>query len=74
MEDFQDALDNIKSMKETNSHDSFMSTAKQTIKGSAVGAIAGLMFAWYKQKNLYVYGFLGAIGGGAINYFLIGKK
>ena len=74
MEDFQDALDNIKSMKETNNHDSFMSTAKQTIKGSAVGAIAGLMFAWYKQKNLYVYGCLGAIGGGAINYFLIGKK
>jgi hypothetical protein len=74
MEDFQDALDNIKSMKETSNHDSFMSTAKQTIKGSAVGAIAGLMFAWYKQKNLYVYGFLGAIGGGAINYFLIGKK
>ncbi len=71
MNEFEDALDNIKSMK-TESHDSFMSTVKKTIKGSAVGAIAGVMFAWYKQKNLYVYGFLGAIGGGAINYFLIG--
>lgn len=73
MNEFEDALANVKTLK-TESHDSFMGTVKQTIKGSAVGAIAGLMFAWYKQKNLYVYGFLGAIAGGAINYFLIGDK
>jgi hypothetical protein len=72
MDEFQDALNNIKSMKDTTSHDTFMSMAKRTIKGSAIGAVAGLMYAWYYQKNLYVFGFMGAIGGGAINYFLIG--
>ena len=50
MDEFQDALDNIKSMKDTTSHDTFMSTAKRTIKGSAIGAVAGLMYAWYYQK------------------------
>jgi len=40
MTEFEDALDQVKIMKETSNHDSFMSTAKQTIKGSAVGAIA----------------------------------
>lgn len=71
MDEFQVALDKIKDLKDT-SHDTFMSTAKRTIKGSAIGAVAGLMYAWYYQKNLYVFGFIGAIGGGAINYFLIG--
>jgi hypothetical protein len=30
------------------------------------------MYAWYNQKNIYVYGIMGAIGGGIINYALLG--
>lgn len=73
MSQFDDALNNVKSMK-SQTGDSFMEKAKQTIKGSAMGAVVGLMYGWYNQKNVYVYGVLGAIGGGLINYALLGFK
>ena len=70
MNEFQDALDNVKSIKGQDAHDSFIDKSKKVIKGGAVGVVAGLMYAWYTKKNLYVFAVLGAIGGGAINYFL----
>jgi uncharacterized protein YcfJ len=73
MSQFDDALNNVKSMK-SQTGDTFMDKAKQTIKGSAMGAVVGLMYGWYNQKNVYVYGVLGAIGGGLINYALLGFK
>jgi uncharacterized protein YcfJ len=51
-----------------------MDKAKQTIKGSAMGAVVGLMYGWYNKKNVYVYGVLGAVAGGLINYMVIGYK
>lgn len=71
MSAYDDALNNIRSMKED---DSFIDKAKMTIRGSAFGLVVGLMYGWYHQKNLYVYGVLGAIGGGLINYALLGIK
>ena len=71
MSQFDDAINNIRSMKED---DSFIDKAKQTIRGSAFGLIIGLMYGWYYQKNLYVTGILGAVGGGIINYALLGIK
>jgi ABC-type amino acid transport system permease subunit len=70
MSEFQDALDNVKTLKSQDAHDTFIQKTKTTIKGSAVGVVVGLMYGWYNKKNLYVSAILGAIGGGAINYFL----
>ena len=70
MNEFQDALDNVKTLKNQDAHDTFIQKTKTTIKGSAVGVVVGLMYGWYNKKNLYVSAILGAIGGGAINYFL----
>jgi hypothetical protein len=71
MSEFDNALNNIKNMKYD---DSFMEKTKKTIKGSAFGLVVGLMYGWYYQKNIYVSGILGAIGGGLINYALLGIK
>jgi hypothetical protein len=71
MSKFDDALSNVRTMKED---DSFVEKTKSTIKASAFGVVVGLMYGWYNQKNLYVYGLLGAIGGGLINYAFLGVK
>jgi hypothetical protein len=68
MSQFDDALSNVRSM---NDEGSIIDKAKQTIRGSAMGAIVGLMYAWYNEKNVYVFGVLGAVGGGIINYLLL---
>jgi len=39
-----------------------------------MGAVVGLMYGWYNQKNVYVYGVIGAITGGLLNYMIIGYK
>jgi hypothetical protein len=69
MSQFDDAISNVRSMKDEGS---IVDKAEKTIRGSAMGAIIGLMYAWYNQKNIYVYGIMGAIGGGIINYALLG--
>lgn len=71
MSQFDNALNNVKGMKDG---DSFMEQTKKTIKGSAFGLVVGLMYGWYYQKNIYVSGILGAIGGGLINYAILGIK
>jgi di/tricarboxylate transporter len=74
MSEFQDALDNVKTLKSQDTHDTFIQKSRSTIQGSAVGLIVGLMYGWYAKKNLYVSGILGAIGGGAVNYFIFQRN
>ena len=74
MSEFQDALDNVKTLKSQDTHDTFIQKSRSTIKGSAVGLVVGLMYGWYSKKNLYVCGILGAIGGGAVNYFVFQRN
>jgi ABC-type amino acid transport system permease subunit len=74
MSEFQDALDNVKTLKSQDAHDTFIQKTKTTIKGSAVGVVVGLMYGWYYKKNLYVTAILGAVGGGAVNYFVFQRN
>lgn len=71
MSEFDNAINKVKNMKEG---DSFMEQTKKTIKGSAFGLVIGLMYGWYYQKNIYISGILGAIGGGVLNYALLGIR
>lgn len=71
MSQFDDAINNVRNMRDD---DSFIDKTKKTIRSSAFGLVIGLMYGWYNQKNLYVTGILGAIGGGLINYALLGIK
>jgi hypothetical protein len=67
---FQEALDNIKKLSNQDAHDTFVEKFRTSIKGSAIGLVTGLFYGWYSKRNLYVTGILGAIAGGAINYFV----
>jgi hypothetical protein len=72
--EFQDALDNVKELNEESTHDTFINKSKVLVKGSATGGVVGLLYGWYTKKNVWVTATLGAIGGGAINYFLFNES
>lgn len=69
--EFQDAMNNVKELNENSTHDTFMKKSKILVKGSAAGAVVGMLYGWYSKKNVYVMAILGAIGGGTVNYFII---
>jgi len=68
--EFQDALDNVKELNGQSIHDTFVDKSKRLVKGSAAGAVVGLLYGWWSKKNVWVTATLGAIGGGAVNYFV----
>jgi hypothetical protein len=74
MTDFAAALENVKRMASNNPKDEYMQKFTQTAKGSFVGMIGGLMVGWYYKKSLYVYGLLGTVIGGGINYLLFQEE
>ena len=68
--EFQDALDNVKELNGQSTNDTFVDKSKRLVKGSAAGAVVGLLYGWWSKKNVWVTATLGAIGGGAVNYFV----
>jgi len=68
--EFQEALDDVRKMNEVDTHDIFTNKVRSTIKGSAVGLVAGIFYGFYKQKNIYVTALLGALAGGTVNFIL----
>jgi len=68
--DFQDAMDNVQSLNAQSTHDTFLSKSQRVLKGSAAGAVVGILYGWYSKKNIYVTAILGVIGGGVVNYFI----
>jgi hypothetical protein len=70
MNEFAAALDNVKRMASSDPKEEYIKKFTKTAKGSFVGLIGGLMAGWYYKKNLYVYGLIGTIVGGGINYML----
>jgi hypothetical protein len=70
MNEFAAALDNVKRMASSDPKEEYIKKFTQTAKGSFVGLIGGLMVGWYYKKNLYVYGLIGTVVGGGLNYML----
>lgn len=71
MNDFAAALENVKRMGSTDPKEEYVKKITKTAQGSFIGLIGGLMVGWYYKKNLYVYGLIGTIVGGGINYMLL---
>lgn len=71
--EFQDALDNVKTLNNESTHDTFIRRSQRVLKGSATGLVVGLLYGWYTKKNIFVTSILGTLGGGAINYFIFSR-
>lgn len=70
MNQFAEALNNVKRMGSQDPKDEFLRKITKTARGSLVGLVGGLMAGWYYKQNLYVYGLIGTIIGGGINLLL----
>ncbi len=51
-----------------------MNRYKASVKGSVTGLIAGVMYGYFKGKNIYVTGLVGMGIAGVATYLLISKK
>ena len=46
---------------------------KGTIQGAFTGLVGGVMYGYFKSKNIYTTGFVGLVIGGVISSILIGN-
>lgn len=48
-----------------------LNRTKGTVQGAFTGMVAGVMFGYFKNKNIYTTGFVGLLLGGIISGLLI---
>jgi hypothetical protein len=70
-------MDFLKEAKDIASKDKrevLMITTKASVNGAVTGLVLGLMLGYWKNKNIYVTGLVGAIIGGVATSIIINKK
>jgi hypothetical protein len=67
MEYAKNVLDNVKSIAGKAEKTGFFEDARQYTNGILIGAVAGLMFGYFKRYNLIMSGLLGGVAGGLVS-------
>jgi hypothetical protein len=67
-------LEEAKSIASKDKRDILMVTTKASVDGAVTGLIFGLMIGYWKNKNVYVSGLVGAIIGGVATGIIVNKK
>ena len=60
-------LDEVKSIAGKAQKTGFVEDARQYTNGILIGAVAGLMFGYFKRYNLIMSGLLGGVAGGLVS-------
>lgn len=50
-----------------------LNKTKGTVQGAFTGLVGGVMYGYFKSKNIYTTGFVGLVIGGVISSILIGN-
>ena len=67
MEYAKNILDEVKSIAGKAEKTGFVEDARQYTNGILSGAVAGLMFGYFKRYNLIMSGLLGGVAGGLVS-------
>ena len=67
MEYAKNILDEVKSIAGKAEKTAFVEDARQYTNGILIGAVAGLMFGYFKRYNLIMSGLLGGVAGGLVS-------
>jgi hypothetical protein len=51
-----------------------MVTTRASVNGAVTGLVLGLMLGYWKNKNIYITGLVGAIIGGVATSIIVNKK
>jgi nitrate/nitrite transporter NarK len=74
MEEEKDYLEEVKDIVSLDKREILMLTTKASVNGAVTGLIIGMMFGFYKQKNVYISGLVGAVIGGVGTAIIVNKK
>lgn len=66
-------IQEVKDIVSKDKREVLLLTTKASINGAVTGLVLGLMVGYYKDKNIYVTGLIGAILGGAATAILVNK-
>jgi hypothetical protein len=69
-----DFLAQTKDIVNKDKRDVLMLTTKASVNGAVTGLVLGLMVGYYKGKNVYVSGLIGAVIGGVATAMIVNKK
>lgn len=70
----QDFLAQAKDIASKDKREVLMLTTQASVNGAVTGLILGLMIGYWKNKNVYVAGLIGAIIGGVATSIIVNKK
>ena len=74
MEEEKDYLQEVKDIVSKDKREILLLTTKASVNGAVTGLVVGMMFGFYKQKNIYVSGLIGAVLGGVATALIVNKK
>jgi hypothetical protein len=74
MEDAKDYMKEVKDIVNKDKRELLMMTSKASVNGAVTGLVLGLMIGYYKNKNIYATGLVGAIIGGVATAIIVNKK
>jgi uncharacterized protein YcfJ len=70
----KDYLQEVKDIVSQDKREILLLTTKASVNGAVTGLVLGLMVGYYKDKNIYVSGLIGAIVGGVATAMIVNKK
>ena len=69
----KDAINNNRKLINGDQKKELLSKTSGTIQGAFTGLVGGVMYGYFKDKNIYTTGFVGLLIGGTISAIMIGK-
>jgi outer membrane lipoprotein SlyB len=70
----QDFLAQAKDIANKDKREILMITTRASVNGAVTGLVLGLMIGYWKNKNIYVAGLVGAVLGGVATSIIVNKK
>lgn len=69
-----DFLAQAKEIANKDKREVLMVTTRASVNGAVTGLVLGLMIGYWKNKNIYITGLVGAIIGGVATSIIVNKK
>lgn len=69
-----DFLAEAKEIASKDKREVLMVTTRASVNGAVTGLVLGLMIGYWKNKNIYITGLVGAIIGGVATSIIVNKK
>jgi len=68
-----DAIENNSKLINGDHKKELLTKTSGTVQGAFTGLVGGVMFGYFKGKNIYTTGFVGLLIGGTVSAIMIGN-